>query len=119
MSTGTAARTSYDRAVAGYDHDHERELLAAITRAVVEASTLTDCNAVAIRTGELIGALLTALASALAMSPAVTRSPTATRRMIEEIHKRLRRRLADAECDPGVADFLKRAFHGTDVEGNA
>ena len=112
-------RTSYQRAVAGFDEAHERELLEAITAAVIETSKIADANVIAIRTGELSSALLTMLAGTLAMSPSATRSPTAIRRTVDQLSKRLHRRLAAAERDPAFRDFLHRCFHGTDVGGRA
>ena len=112
-------RSTYAKAVAGYDSAHERALLEAITKAIFDTSLCSDANVCAIRTGELCNALLTALASAMAMSPAVTRSPTQTRKTVDELHRRLRRRIVAAEADPEVQDFLRRMFRGTDVGGHA
>jgi hypothetical protein len=67
-----------------------------------------------LRTGELCGALTTLLVTTLAMSPAATRSPTQIRKTLDELGRRLRRRIAAAEADPGVADFVSRCFHGGD-----
>ena len=111
-------RTSYGRAVAGYDDDFERQLVEVITTAVVEASMAADVNAIMLRTGETTSALLTVLAGMIAMSPAATRSPTQVRKTVDELHKRLRRRLAAAERDFEVQDFLRRMFRD-DVEGHA
>jgi hypothetical protein len=63
--------------------------------------------------------LLIVLAATLAISPAVTRSPTSIRRTLDQLGKRLRRRIAQAETDPAVQDFIRRCFHGDDVEGSA
>jgi hypothetical protein len=112
-------RFTYARAAAGYDAEHEQQLLAAITAAIVETSRVADANVIALRTGEIASALLTALAGILAMSPAATRSPTAMRKMVDELGKRLRRRIAAAEDDSALQEFLRRVFRGTDVEGSA
>lgn len=112
-------RNTYARAQAGYDPEHERELLAAITRAIAETSRLSDAAVMCIRTGELASALLSALAFTLALSPSVVRSPTAMRKTIDELGKRLRRRVAAAEADETVQAFATRIFRGPDVGGNA
>jgi hypothetical protein len=110
---------TYARATAGYDEDHERALVDAITTAIFKTSMVSDANVCAIRTGELSSALLTVLAGVTVMSPSATRSPTAVRRTLDQLGKRLRRRLAAAETDPAMQDFLRRIFHGNDVEGSA
>src|SRR5262245_60874275 len=115
----TTGRTSYARALAGYDDEHERALVEAITRSIFEASICSDARVAAIRTGQATSALVTVLAAVLAMSPAVTRSPTALRRSLDELHKRLRRRIAQVEGDHDLQDFLRRAFRSNDVGGHA
>jgi hypothetical protein len=117
MTAAHAGRTSYARAVAGFDDDYERALVEAITRAIAEASMVTDANIMVIRTGEAASALVTALASVLALSPAATRSPSAIRKTIDNLGKRLRRRVAAAESNADMQDFIRRAFRGTDVGG--
>jgi hypothetical protein len=112
-------RTSYARAAAGYDEAFERELLEAITRAIADASMVSDCNAIVLRTAETASALLTALAGMLAMSPAATRSPTEIRRTCDALHKKLRRLIAQAERDAHVQDFVARVFRGANVRGRA
>jgi hypothetical protein len=111
--------TTYERAAAGYDDEHEQELVAAIMTAITETSRVSDCNVVALRTGEAASALLSCLATILAVSPSGVRSPTALRRVTEELGKRLRRRVAAAQVSQEVQDFLRRAFHGSDVGGHA
>jgi hypothetical protein len=98
---------------------HERTLVDAITKAIFETSMVTDANVMALRTGETASALMTCLACVLAMSPAAARSPTALRRTVDELGKRLRRRVAYAEADEDLRDFLRRVFNGTDIEGSA
>jgi len=111
---------TYTRAVdSGYDAEHERALVDAIVKAITDTSMVVDTNALVLRTGETASALLTCLAGTLALSPAATRSPTAIRKTVEELRKRLQRRIAAADADPTVQDFIRRAFHGTDVEGSA
>jgi hypothetical protein len=112
-------QTTYARATLKYDSEHERALLKAITQAIFEESKLRDCNAVAIRTGEVTQALMTALAGIVAMSPSVTRSPTAIRKTIDDFGKSLRRKVSAAEQCPDLKDFLRRSFWNTGGEGNA
>jgi 2-oxo-4-hydroxy-4-carboxy--5-ureidoimidazoline (OHCU) decarboxylase len=115
----TDAQTTYDRATSAYDKKHERALLEAIT-AIFESSTVSDTNAIVIRTGEAAEALLTVLAGILAMSPAATRSPTAIRRTLDDLGgKRLRRQIAAAERSEDLQEFIRRTFRGNDVEGTA
>ena len=102
--------TTFARATLEYDEEHERALLEAITQAIFETSRVSDCNAVVIRTGEAAQALLTALACVLAMSPSVTRSPAAIRKTIDDLGKRLRRKVARAEQRPGPAGFRSPKF---------
>ena len=112
-------RTTYAKAVLEYDEEHERALLDAITQAIFETSRVSDANAIVIRTGEAAQALLTALACVLAMSPSATRSPTAIRKTVDDLGKRLRRRVASAEQSPDLKDFVRRSFWNTDEGGNA
>ena len=113
--------TTYAKAVLEYDPEHEAALLDAITKAIVtEFAVVTDCNAVVLRTGEAAEALLTALACVLALSPAVARSPTAIRKTIDTFGKCLRRKVATAERDPDLKDFVvRRSFRGNDSGGHA
>lgn len=104
--------TAYARAVAGYDVDFERHLAEAITTAIAKASLADDANVLMLRTGETTSALLTVLAGTLALSPAATRSPSAVRKTLDQLGKRLRQRIAAAERDPATQDFLRRTFHG-------
>jgi hypothetical protein len=110
--------TTFAKATLEYDAEHERALLEAITEAIFETSRVSDCNAVVIRTGEAAQALLTALACALAMSPSATRSPSASK-TVDELGKRLRRKVSAAEQDADMQDFVRRSFWNTDEGGNA
>jgi hypothetical protein len=47
------------------------------------------------------------------------RSKTAQRKMIDELAKRLRRRVAAAESSEDLRAFRQRAFRGGNVGGNA
>jgi hypothetical protein len=115
----TDIRTTYERAKHSYDPEHEEELRNAIVGAIAETSKVSDVDALVLRTGEAASALLSALALVLALSPAATRSPTAIRKMTDELGKRLRQRVAAAQASAEVQDFVRRAFHGTDVGGHA
>jgi hypothetical protein len=66
----TNSQTTFARVTLEYDKAHERAPLKAITEAIFEASRLSDCNAVVVRTAETAEALLTVLAGILVMSRA-------------------------------------------------
>jgi hypothetical protein len=119
--TGAAGqgRATFARATEGYDEAHERALLDAIVTAIFEASRVSDAQACVVRTGEAASALLSALALVLAVSPSAARSPTAIRKTVDDLHKRLHRRVAAAGQDAGLQDFVRRFFWNTDVGGNA
>ena len=115
----TDAQTTCDRATSAYDKDHERALMEAITRTIFETSAVSDADAIVIRTAECAQALVIVLAGVLAMSPAATRSPTAIRRTIDDLGKRLRRQIAAAEQNADIQEFVRRTFNGTGTEGAA
>jgi hypothetical protein len=112
-----SART-YTRAKAGYDDAHELELARAIMAAIAKTSMVTDANAMVLRTGEMINALLRVLAVTLALSP-YARSPTALRTATDELAKRLRRLAREALEDPDFRDSTKTFFRDSDVGGHA
>ena len=114
-----SARASYARATAGYDEQHEQDLVNSILEAICETSRVSDANCIALRTSETATALLSVLTIVLSMSPAATRSPTALRHLIDSLGKKLRRQVAAATNDPDVADFLRGIFRSTDVGGSA
>jgi hypothetical protein len=109
--------TTYAQATLEYDAEHERALLDAIVQAIFATSRVSDCDAIILRTAEAAEALSTALAGVLALSPGVTRSPTALRRTVDDLGKRLRTRVAAAEKSAAVQDFVRRSFRGTDTGG--
>ena len=115
----TDAQTTYARATLEYDKDHERALMEAITRTIFETSAVSDADAIFIRTAECAQALVIVLDGVLAMSSAATRSPTAIRRTIDDLGKRLRRQIAAAEASEDLQEFISRTFRGNDVEGTA
>jgi hypothetical protein len=111
------ARTTYQRAAAGYDEAFERELVDAVMEAIARASMVTDANAIVMRTGETASALVTVLAATLALSPQACRSPSAIRKLTDEIRRRLLRRINHGQAEADV--FRARVFIGIDVEGSA
>jgi hypothetical protein len=113
----TDAQATYDRATSTYDKDHERSLTEAITLTIFEPSAVSDADAIVIRTAECTQALVIVLAGVLATSPAATRSPTAIRRTIDDLGKRLRRQIAAAEANEDLQEVISRTFRGNDVEG--
>jgi hypothetical protein len=98
----TKGRTTFARATREYDPDFERAITTAISTAIAQVSRVTDCNAMVLRTGEIITALTTVLASTIALSPAITRSPTQVREFLAE-----------------NAKFRESCFNGNDVAGRA
>jgi precorrin isomerase len=54
-----------------------------------------------------------------AITTAITEISRAIRKTCDELHKRLRRRVAHATADPELQDFLARVFRSSDVEGHA
>jgi hypothetical protein len=114
----TAPQTTYERATRGYDEEHERALLDAIVTAIFEALRVSDVQACVVRTGEAASALVSALALVLAVSPSAARSPTAIRKTVDDLHKRLRRRVAAAGQDAGLQDFARGFLWDTNAAGN-
>jgi hypothetical protein len=112
-------RTTLERASAEYDAEFEDGLVVEITRAIVDASKVTDTAAIVMRLHETTSALLTCLATVMAMSPSVTGSRTVQRQFLRELDKTLRQRMAAAEHSPELHDLLRQAFHGTATNGTA
>jgi hypothetical protein len=112
-------QTTFAKAAAGYDPEHEQALLTAITTAIFEASVVSDANAIVIRTGEAAQALLTVLAGILAMSPWAARSPVALRKTVDVLGKNLRRKVSAAEQNADMQDFRRRTFRDGGAEGTA
>jgi hypothetical protein len=108
--------TTYQRAESGYDEAHERALVDAITAAIADASMVSDPPVMVIRTGELTSALLTCLANAIALSPSAVRSPTAIRKRIEELQRRLLRHVAAARASADFLDLEARFFRSDDKD---
>jgi tetrahydromethanopterin S-methyltransferase subunit E len=112
-------RTTYQKAISGYDSDFERAVADAVTVAIAEVSRCTDAGVMALRVGETVAALVTVLAGTIALSPAVTRSPTQLRKFLDEVAKRLRRKAMEAAGSHETKRFKARCFGGTDVGGHA
>src|SRR5262245_35760810 len=90
-------RTSYKRAVEGFDEEFRWALVDEIMATIVRTSRVTDVDTCVLRTGETAAALVDALAMILTLSPAALRSPTALRRLCDGLHKRLRQRVATGQ----------------------
>jgi hypothetical protein len=71
------------------------------------------------RTGETISALLTVLAATIALTPNAARSPTQIRKLADELHKRLRKRVAIAENGTEFQNFVCSVFRDGNVAGSA
>jgi hypothetical protein len=114
-------RFSFERATAGFDDAHERALLDAIITAIGKASMVSDPPCMVLRTGEMQSALLTCLAGAIALSPAATRSPTAIRKTVDELRRRLIKHVGAARNSGEFRDFEARIFRSDDEDrgGNA
>jgi hypothetical protein len=55
----------------------------------------------------------------VAMSLSACRSPTTIRKTVDELHMRLRRRLAAMKREPDFQEFRRGVFSGIDVGGSA
>ena len=95
----------------------EQELAEAIMELIAQSCRIKGTEAVVLRVAESVSALVSCLASVLALSPAATRSPTRTRRIINDLHKRLRTRLS--RMQPEADAFRARAFKDGNVRGRA
>jgi hypothetical protein len=97
-------RTTFERALEGYDPDFEQALVTGIMEVVAATSIVTDANVVAVRTGETTAALVTCLGLVLALCPDHD-VPSRLRQHIEQIAKKLRRDVARARAE-GLADTI-------------
>lgn len=93
-------------------------MVAVIGDAIARASLVTDANAMVLRTGESIGALVRVPASMIALSPDAARSPTTVRKFVDQVSKRLRVLATQAATDSDVQDFRRR-FNTDGVGGHA
>jgi hypothetical protein len=106
-------RATYARAVREYDDEFQRALCAAIVKAIVDASVVTDpdLRVLALRVGETVEALTTVLISFAAMSPQFD-VPRDLRMFAETLAKRVRRDVAKARAEGFCADFVFGARKG-------
>ena len=107
-------RTTYARAVAGFDPAFCDVLIEKITAAIAEASFVTDAPIMAIRTGETLEALTVCLIGTACMCPTFD-TPSELREFTEKLSKRIRRTVSKARADPTFA----ADFFGMRKEGNA
>jgi hypothetical protein len=89
------SRTTFERAVAGYDPEFERALANEIRKAIADASAVTDRNATVVRTREMLGALSTIISQTLALRQDM-RQPRKLREMVDVLAKRIKREAAKA-----------------------
>jgi len=94
------SRTSWARAVAGYDDDFRRHL-----DAIAKTSLVTDANVMAIRTGETLEALISCLIATAALTP----------QFADNTAKRIRLEVDKARAEGLGEDFIFSARW----EGNA
>jgi starvation-inducible outer membrane lipoprotein len=87
-----------------------------ILESIIAASRCTDADIVALRTSEIIEALLKTLT--LALSPCA-RTPTQLRATSKTLAKRLRHLTREALADPVFQETRKSFFNGGDVGGHA
>jgi len=109
----------YEGAFERYDGAFENAMSTAITKAVIETSRVAGSGVVVFRTAETASALTTALAGILSMSLDATRSQTAISETLDELRKRLHRRIELMRSDAAFQDFMCRVFQGDGSEGSA
>lgn len=119
-TSASASSDAFRRALEGYDSAFESKLVEHITSAtsaIAEASFVDAGDGhrvLALRLGEIAGALTTILAATLALSPAATRTPKAIREISDKVRRKLERQVRQAERDPTICDFKSRTFNETD-----
>jgi hypothetical protein len=106
MKPESDPRTTYARATAGFDPEFRDALIKKISIAIAEASLVTDAPISAMRTGETIEALTICLIATASMSPTFD-TPSALRKFLHDLAKRIRRSVAQNRADPTfAADFF-------------
>jgi hypothetical protein len=115
LSGPETSRTSYARAVRGFDPQFRDALVREITTAIATASLLEDAKICAIRTGETLDALTHCLIATATLCPAFD-SPSKLRKFSESLAKRICRTVAQMRADP---TFEAKHFFGFRREGNA
>jgi hypothetical protein len=103
-------RTTLATAMRGYDPAFERTLVDEITKAIALASITTDQNVIALRTGEMLGALATCMAATLALVSDAD-VPSRVRSMVDQLAGRIRRDAARARAE-GAFDIFGAARGG-------
>ena len=88
-------RTTFERAVAGFDPEFERALASEIRKAIAHASAVTDQNATVLRTREILGALSTIISQTLALRQDM-RQPRKLREMVDVLASRIKREATQA-----------------------
>src|SRR5215831_12929693 len=92
-------RTTYARAVRGYDEEFKRHLVSSIV-------TDPDVRIMALRVGETLEALTTCLIATASLSPHFE-VPSYLRAVAEDLAKRVRRDVAKARAEGGLgSDFV-------------
>jgi hypothetical protein len=92
-------RTTYERAVAGYDDAFRKRLADAILTAIAKASVLSDANVMCLRTAESRDALVDVLISILGLTPHYD-TPSHLREFVEHLAKKVRREVARLRAEP-------------------
>jgi hypothetical protein len=110
-----SGRTSYARAIRGFDPQFRDALVAEITTAIGMASIVNDASVMAFRTGETIEALVQCLIATASLSPHFD-TPSHLREFADGLAKRVRRGVAYARANP--APEAERMF-GFRREGQA
>jgi len=104
------ARTTLERALAGYDERFYEALCVVIADAIAQASLTIDPQpTIAIRTGETADALVATLVAVVGMMPLASR-PTELRKLTEAYAKRIRTGAAAAKDNRALAELLQKPF---------
>jgi len=111
LTQATTARTTYGRAVAGYDEKFRQHLVGEIFSAIARASIVTDTNVMAIRTGQTIEALTSCLIATASLTPHFD-TPSHLREFAESVARRIRREVSKARAEGFCSDFVHGAQRG-------
>jgi hypothetical protein len=115
FSPPPSGRTSYARAIRGFDPQFRDALVREIATTIATASLLEDAPVCAIRTGETLDALAHCLIATATLCPAFD-TPSELRTFSENLAKRIRRTVAQMRADP---TFEGKHFFGFRKEGSA
>jgi hypothetical protein len=110
-----SGRTSYARAIRGFDPQFRDTLVREITTTIATLSQLEDAKICAIRTGETLDALEHCLIATATLCPAFD-TPSELRTFSESLAKRICRMVAQMRADPTSkqsisSGFARRATH--------